>query len=303
MSVPAWTPSNDVLDTCSEISDYRRYADLLMKRFKKAKDVDAWQVSDAARRMCGPDNQGYRYWVAPDMTRLCRVAATTLPEALADGEITFHFEDLPCSVGTVVFETPLLSVSDMSFRVESPREYEEGPIDAIQWQTSFDSEGQYGVMVIPWQGRSHDDLANLGGPGNPPQWPRTVFPLPFGEPLNPAIDLCVLYSLWSMLGQHIALTETSKAPRPSVKRWQRKHGHEPEDIVVVTLRRPTGHHGDDAPSGGVDWTHQWIVDGHWRNQPYGAAHSLRRLQWIAPFIKGPEDKPLILPPKIRVVTR
>ena len=49
---------------------------------------------------------------------------------------------------------------------------------------------------------------------------------------------------------------------------------------------------------GVDWTHQWIVDGHWRNQPYGVGHSLRRLQWIAPFIKGPEDAPLVIKDKV-----
>ena len=31
------------------------------------------------------------------------------------------------------------------------------------------------------------------------------------------------------------------------------------------------------------------VSGHWRNQPYGPSHSLRRRQWIEPFWRGPED--------------
>lgn len=34
------------------------------------------------------------------------------------------------------------------------------------------------------------------------------------------------------------------------------------------------------------------VSGHWRNQPYGPRHSLRRRQWIVPFWRGPEDGPL-----------
>jgi hypothetical protein len=35
--------------------------------------------------------------------------------------------------------------------------------------------------------------------------------------------------------------------------------------------------------------HKFMVRGHWRMQPYGPAHSLRRRTWIMPFWKGPED--------------
>lgn len=31
---------------------------------------------------------------------------------------------------------------------------------------------------------------------------------------------------------------------------------------------------------------QWIVRGHWRNQPYGKGLSKRRLVWIEPYVKG-----------------
>jgi len=128
----------------------------------------------------------------------------------------------------------------------------------------------------------------------------------FGDPV-PIDRVPIFYtllSLWTLVRDRIALTETRKGPRPSVKRWQRKHGHEPEDIIEITLRRPDGHNGaKDAPGGGVDWTHRWIVDGHWRNQPYGVGQSLRRLQWIAPFIKGPEDAPLVIKDKVHAWTR
>lgn len=33
---------------------------------------------------------------------------------------------------------------------------------------------------------------------------------------------------------------------------------------------------------------RFMVRGHWRNQPYGPAHALRRQQWIQPHWKGPE---------------
>jgi len=41
----------------------------------------------------------------------------------------------------------------------------------------------------------------------------------------------------------------------------------------------------------VEWSHRWLVRGHWRQQPYGPQRKLRRMTWIDPFVKGPEDKP------------
>lgn len=45
---------------------------------------------------------------------------------------------------------------------------------------------------------------------------------------------------------------------------------------------------------------RWIVRGHYRNQPYGPAHALRRRQWIPPYVAGPEDKPLHITPTVHV---
>ena len=33
--------------------------------------------------------------------------------------------------------------------------------------------------------------------------------------------------------------------------------------------------------------------GHWTHQPYGPKRSLRRLQWVAPFIRGPQEAPFV----------
>lgn len=48
------------------------------------------------------------------------------------------------------------------------------------------------------------------------------------------------------------------------------------------------------------YDHRFIVSGHWREQAYGPNHSERRRQWIAPFVKGPRDKPLVLKDTVRV---
>lgn len=39
---------------------------------------------------------------------------------------------------------------------------------------------------------------------------------------------------------------------------------------------------------------RFVVRGHWRNQPHGPAHQLRRRQWIQPHWKGPETGPQLV---------
>jgi hypothetical protein len=43
----------------------------------------------------------------------------------------------------------------------------------------------------------------------------------------------------------------------------------------------------------VEWTHRWIVKGHWRQQAYGPKRQFRRPVYISSHIKGPDDLPLI----------
>ena len=39
-------------------------------------------------------------------------------------------------------------------------------------------------------------------------------------------------------------------------------------------------------------TTRHVVRGHWTHQPHGPAKSLRRLQWVDDYIRGPQDAPL-----------
>jgi hypothetical protein len=43
---------------------------------------------------------------------------------------------------------------------------------------------------------------------------------------------------------------------------------------------------------------QWLVRGHWRQQPIGPARAQRRLQWIEPFWKGGDGAPLVVRPHV-----
>lgn len=65
-------------------------------------------------------------------------------------------------------------------------------------------------------------------------------------------------------------------------------------VTLVELRRPA-RPPQETPGGTSDrgFNRRWWVGGHWRQQACGPNHSERRPKWIAPYIKGPQGKPLV----------
>jgi hypothetical protein len=56
--------------------------------------------------------------------------------------------------------------------------------------------------------------------------------------------------------------------------------------IVINPEAPAAPSGERPSSSGRKLTRPSITRGHWRNQPYGPKRSLRKLKWIAPFIRG-----------------
>lgn len=106
-----------------------------------------------------------------------------------------------------------------------------------------------------------------------------------------------LTCLWVMVQQRIAVTRTVQPPRATSRRWARTHNTKPPAIIEITLRRPAGAPAVDCDGRTVNWSHRWIVGGHWRNQYLPATHD-HRPTWIAPYVKGPNDKPLVAGQKV-----
>jgi hypothetical protein len=101
-------------------------------------------------------------------------------------------------------------------------------------------------------------------------------------------DLWVMVqSAWRLMSQLVP-TSQKVAPRQARRARQRKQLS--EDVTVIRLRRyrPSGEEGEGE---GIEYSHQWLVRGHWRNQWYPSIKMHRQI-WIAPYVKGPEDKPL-----------
>ena len=99
-----------------------------------------------------------------------------------------------------------------------------------------------------------------------------------------------LQCLWRLLGQQIAIGMQQR-PARATRRRAEKARFPDKYVTVVTLRRPRRPAGDSEHHP-VDWAQRWIVSGHWRWQPYKDG-SVKQI-WISPYIKGPEDRPLVI---------
>lgn len=102
--------------------------------------------------------------------------------------------------------------------------------------------------------------------------------------------------------QHVAVVRRESGQRQVKRRAQRMDMPNYGDISYITLRREDqgGHEGDREP--GEGYSYRFMVSGHWRHQWYPSKGE-HHLIWIDPFIKGPEDRPLIIKDKVWKVVR
>lgn len=97
-----------------------------------------------------------------------------------------------------------------------------------------------------------------------------------------------LHAMLRLMQQYVSERASYKPARPTRRRAMRAQMPE-HDVTVIRLRRPRS---KGEPTGKhVEWSHQWLVGGHWRNQYFPSLKANRQI-YIAPYIKGPEDKPL-----------
>jgi hypothetical protein len=148
--------------------------------------------------------------------------------------------------------------------------------------------------------------------------PKTVPPTPElrqlvesdgDEPHEFTVTPRYVHALWLMLNQTIVRPSLAEIPRATRRRAERRSI--PPRVTVVQLRRYETH-ADQPEEQLVDWQYRWIVRGHWRWQVCGPEHPLaqeilpgkwRARIWIAPYVKGPEDKPLHVSDKVYDLSR
>lgn len=102
-----------------------------------------------------------------------------------------------------------------------------------------------------------------------------------------------LLTCWRLMQQTVTRVVDEEAPRALRRQAQRAQLRDKAVSVIQLRHRSTAEHsGESDPR---EWSHQWLVRGHWRNQPCKEDGVwTTRLVWIHPYVKGPDDKPLLV---------
>lgn len=228
-------------------------------------------------------------WVEPDMLTLVEHAAGSFqPEPLIP-------PDLITPIGFVYLPRPLY-LPDIRGRRVSVRAFAWSPIEV-----SFGNDGTEhgGIALVLFSEWSDADDYHHGprpdrGTGlqllHATPW---VFDQPYPAAGSGITEVArIIQCFWRISSQTLATRVVSHGTSPFRRRLERARFPE-HYVTVIHLRRPAYHPADGAEPREVEWSHRWLVGGHWRAQPYPSL-GIHRQVWISPYIKGPEDKPLVI---------
>jgi hypothetical protein len=271
------------------------------------------------------------WWVTGEMTQRIAVAATGLPATTLNDDL------VPEPFGLVVFAEPLIGLDAedghpvevhaivwariATFpdgRLALITRKSDGALDDEEdiarldgrmavaifvyqwWATAGRHTGGGGTAWIPL-GRSEwvwgEDTADVSFEGRSD--------LDEQKRASMEEDRRWLATLWLLAAQPLVATSERTSPgRPAARRSARAKVSSDVRLVDVRRQHTAVGHEDGGEGRAVRWSHRWIVggeDGFWRQQACGPRWSQHRPVWIAPFVKGPPDKPLVVPEKVNVV--
>jgi hypothetical protein len=243
--------------------------------------------------------EGHPVYVALPICQVLDVASRGIPR------LVLQESDVPLMNGFVWFARPLAMPAPPHDIAAA-----EG-MRAFSWMRYRTNPGFDGVVVVFW----------VAVPNQSRPWPTSVLYWDFGsswEDFKPHPSMahaddpaaaetlltCRRYvaALFSFMAQRILVAPARQAERAARKRLEREGWQHEPLIRVVELRRkerlPNDSSAAVARTDATEWSCQWVVRGHWRQQYYPSLHRNQPI-WITPYVKGPEDKPL-KPPRATV---
>jgi hypothetical protein len=255
--------------------------------------------------------EGFReselFWVSTEMTQLVTTMYPTVPDCIPEP---------PCPNGFVVFARSIPGLDAESG----------GQIytTAYLWRTVVNPVATcWGIetyawrdLIHPWRMMDQEQreayrtvmplrLHPTGGS----EWPVSSMTSDFSQlPATNAQmeasmleDRRVLATFWALCSQKISIEETWRPDRNIQRRAKREGWKSIPQVRVIRLREPTtrSEHGAGRE---VEWSHRWIVGSHWRNQWYPTSGQ-HRPKLIESYVKGPEDKPLVVRETVKALVR
>lgn len=225
------------------------------------------------------------FYVSAEMTALAKSAARTLPRTTRSAGL------LRAVCGFILFDAPIFHVHRGPD--EKPTRLPERFFDIQAWLWAASPRGSkpafIGIMPLVW------------AQDKPVLIPAAMATYPMGEDVGSDEGTDTeqpetrFWTAHLLMSQNLAAVTEEPAPR-QLRRQLERAGRPPARIKVVTLRLIDRPHRD-GDGDGPDWTHRWLVDGHWRQHWYPKAQEHRPL-WIGTHVKGPPDKPLVVKEKV-----
>jgi hypothetical protein len=241
------------------------------------------------------------YWVNPEISTLISTASEDFPmEGIFDAPAPSDcgYVEFSQSMAEFFIDTP--AFGGVLENAGGPR-----PIDGFVWIRAGQSIVIVGLCYWRRSESFRAQVESLLSPSVYGSWPDmlgiALSVLRPGEETHTPAWGSIVGSFWAFVHQRIVVPRRDGVGRSEAARAVRHGRPDPPLIRVVELRRRIQHseagHGEP-----VNWQHRWIVNGHWRRQWYPSLDAHRTL-WITPYLKGPEDKPLIVKREINAVIR
>jgi len=220
------------------------------------------------------------YWIDPDFTDLAEHATAQLPDTTLDTDAP------PAGDGLLLWCRPVTARQ----------------IAAASWSATDD-----GYQIICYR--------HLGAGVDPNTLQRvreqvgwlapttlahasTTEPLPHGGPAS------ALVATWLLITQQIAVAVPAELDRATRKSYARQHRSVP-DVRIVRIKARSTRRADKtgAATGtgrGPLQQREWVGE-HWKQQAFGPGRSQHKLIYIAPYLRGPDDKPIRASTTVRVL--
>lgn len=289
-------------------SEIDRMADMVEReRIARIRPLSATEsarllLSEEQRRLAS----AALYYVSADMTHLAVAASRSLPP------FNIEPEDVPAPAGFMVFETPVYH-----YDADGPDTTKllRVPTVAISWgPTEIDQRHPDALWITMWKPAGEallDAVDRLNGTVTtadqrswftrgftPLQWEsEAIWPFGsenavFGSATAMGGSLDGLRAAW-LLMQQPKIVDINDVERPRAERKRDgRQGLNTSPVRVMSLRRALPDRDTQAPEDGTrDYSCRWLVSGHWRQHWY-PKRQVHRPVWIAPHVKGPQDKPL-----------
>lgn len=278
------------------------FSNILMKELLAGKATQKQVDHDVAQMEINTRQHLWRgdtMYVTTDMEHIILQAAHDLPD-----DYLWDAHTLLCPLGFCMLEEPIYGMDKNGIKMG---------VAAISWYEML-REGER-LTVINFWSDSHDandestwdfvkDLERDGIPV-PPMTICHYYILGDGENVRPgkAIGLpqgselvdgiLTIFAAINIIA-HQTIGEPIKIPpdRATRRRIARDFTNSPERMItLITLRRKSAKKEVDPDAPPVPWSRRWIVRGHWRRQPIKNGWHWK---YIYEYVKGPEDKPLII---------